>query len=313
MYKNFKLSKALEYGNRGWHVLPLHSAWKTKDLKKVRCSCAKGYNCKNMGKHPRLYNGVKGATTDLNAINEWWKEWPLANIGVATGSVSGFWVIDIDLKKGKNGWESLVKQYGDDLDIDKQTELLQQTASGSFHVLVYSDENIIPMNKVGVFSGIDVRSNGGYIVVSPSTIGDSDYKWNNIELEPAEFKKWSLDIALRSLKQDETPVDKTHSGIDLESIYQAGIPEGTRDDTLFRVANKLRITGVPYDIARFVMIRMAEKCEPFDTEVQDKVIHKLDYAYTFNKPKSKEERKKFMENIDTSTELSVLISKMKGD
>lgn len=313
MYKNTRLPTALEYAKRGWHVLPLHSAWKTKDLKQLRCSCAKGYGCKNMGKHPRLYNGVNGATTDLDIISNWWKEWPLANLGVATGSVSGFWVIDIDLKKGKNGWESLVNQYGEDLDIDKQTELLQQTASGSFHVLVYSDEEIIPMNKVGVFTGIDVRSDGGYIVVSPSTIGNNEYQWNNIELEPAEFKKWSLDVALRSMQQDEKQIDKSHIGVDLEAIYQEGIPEGTRDDTLYRVANKLRITDIPYDVAKFIMIRMGEKCEPFDAEVQDKVIQKLDYAYTHNHPKSKEERKRFMEQIDTATELSVLISKMKGD
>ena len=314
MYKDIILNKALEYADRGWSVFPLHSAWRTKDLKEVRCSCAKGYNCKHKGKHPRLYNGVKGATTDMNMIDSWWKEWPLANIGVATGNISGFWVIDIDIKeKDKNGWNSLVEQYGENLDIDKQTELLQRTASGSFHVLVQSDEEIVPMNKVGIFPGIDVRSDGGYIVVSPSKIGDGFYEWNNFELEPAEFKKWSLDIALRSLKQDEIHIDKTHVGVNLEEIYQNGIPDGTRDDTLYIVANKLRITDVPYDIAKFVMIRMGERCEPFDAEVQEKVIEKLDYAYSHNKPKSKEERRKFMEQINSATELSVIISKMKGD
>jgi len=313
MYQNHRLAHALEYINRGWPVLPVHSAWVTKDLKKLRCSCPKGYNCKPKGKHPRLYNGVKGASTDPLQIKEWWGEWPLANIGVATGSASGFWVIDIDIKEGKkSGWESLVEQYGD-IEIDKQTELLQRTASGSFHVIIETDTEIKPMNKVGVLPGVDVRSDNGYIVVAPSKIGDAEYSWNDITLPPAEFKHWSLDIALRSLKQDENPIDKTHIGVDLEDIYQNGIPDGERDDTLYRIANKLRIMDVPYQVALFIMIRMGERCKPFDAEAQEMVISKLDYAFEHNKPKTWEERKHFMEQIDTATDLSVLISKMKGE
>ena len=41
-------------------------------------------------------HGCNDATTDKNQINKWWKEYPRANIGVATGTVNGFIVLAVD-------------------------------------------------------------------------------------------------------------------------------------------------------------------------------------------------------------------------
>ena len=60
-------------------------------------------------KAPYTPHGCKDAKTDLRAIKSWWKRWPDANIGIATGSISGGIVvidIDIDEDKGVYGDES---------------------------------------------------------------------------------------------------------------------------------------------------------------------------------------------------------------
>src|SRR5687767_11602324 len=81
------LKAALAYASRGWPVLPLHSP------QDGQCSCRK-QNCQNIGKHPWLPNGLKGASADPNTIRSWWLRWPTANVGIITGKESGFVVLD---------------------------------------------------------------------------------------------------------------------------------------------------------------------------------------------------------------------------
>src|SRR6266536_5019093 len=85
---------ALAYAKKGWHVLPLH----TPDSQ-APCSCLKA-NCDSIGKHPRTMHGLKDATTDETAIRRWWDMWPKANVGIVTGRVSGFVVLDVDPQHG---------------------------------------------------------------------------------------------------------------------------------------------------------------------------------------------------------------------
>ncbi len=301
MRKNLRLEYALAYARRGWAVLPLHSAWIPKGHKDLRCSCVKGFNCKAKGKHPRIHTGSRGASRDPEEIKTWWEEWPLANIGVATGEISDFWVIDIDFKQ-QNGWESLTNHYGT-LPIDKDTELIQQTTTGGFHILVEWDSVYKPMNKTAVFPGVDIRSDGGYIVVAPSTIGPADYQWNNLDNQPAPFKEWTLDISQRS----QVAVSKLDKGdgpaLDLEITYQQGIPEGERDDTLVRIAGKMLHANVPYEIAQFVMVRMGERCIPFDAEIQEKLTSVLEYVYEHYPSAEQLKKRKRNEELLTGNEM----------
>ena len=43
----------------------------------------------SIGKHPRTRHGVRDITTDLEQITIWWRQWPNANVGIATGQPSG--------------------------------------------------------------------------------------------------------------------------------------------------------------------------------------------------------------------------------
>jgi hypothetical protein len=84
---------ALEYGRRGWRVLPLHAVDHLGE-----CTCGDS-TCKSPAKHPRTADGVKSASADPAQIAEWWGRWPSANVGIATGPESGLWVLDLDHSK----------------------------------------------------------------------------------------------------------------------------------------------------------------------------------------------------------------------
>ena len=124
---------ALSYAKKGWFVFPIRKGTTDK---------------------PRVKWGTE-ATTDEKIIRNWWEAWPDDNIGVACGP-SGLCVIDLDMKKGKNGQASL-----DQLELDHGAlpeTLRARTPSGGFH-LYFKGLARTTVEQVG--PGIDTRSAGG--------------------------------------------------------------------------------------------------------------------------------------------------------
>lgn len=140
------LDSALGYAAKGWRVLPV---------------------CKE-SKRPKNRNGSTGATADRDQIVNWWNEYPAANIGIATGPESGFWVVDIDMKDGVNGWQSLVNVFGTRFDFDIAKYRAARTATGGIHFLFRWEDGIDVHNAQGILAGVDIRGHGGYIVAPPS-------------------------------------------------------------------------------------------------------------------------------------------------
>ena len=60
--KKETLEWALLYIEKGWAVFPIHSV-----TPEGRCSCNSD-ECKDIGKHPRLPNGLKGASSEKEDI-----------------------------------------------------------------------------------------------------------------------------------------------------------------------------------------------------------------------------------------------------
>lgn len=160
------LPYALDYASRHWHVFPIYT------VRNGKCAC--GQNCDTPAKHPMVSGGVYAATIRLPQIKEWWSKWPDANIGIATGQVSGIFVVDVDTRHdGEASLQELVKQYG----IVEGTPLVVITGGGGRHILFEHPGLKIP-NKVKLADGLDIRGDGGYIVAPPSLhISGQRYRW----------------------------------------------------------------------------------------------------------------------------------------
>lgn len=170
-----KLEAALKYAIRGWKVFP----------------CSANAKTPLAGSH-----GVKDASADPAVINQWWAEHPDANIGLACGSASGVWVVDIDVRPetNVNGLDSIREKK---LKLPKDA-LIQRTPSGGYHFLFKCDGEK-PANKNGFLRGVDIRGDGYYIVVTPSIINGKEYSWMNegaalLEF-PEEFKPTKAAVA----------------------------------------------------------------------------------------------------------------------
>jgi len=148
------LDAALSYAARGWLVFPAHSITARK-----KCTCART-GCGSPGKHPRTVKGVLDATTDAAQIRTWWKRWPEANIGLATGAESGLVVVDLD---GDIGRESLLAEAK----LDLPETPISLTGGGGEHLL-FRHPGARVSNRQNVCPGVDVRGDGGYIIAPPS-------------------------------------------------------------------------------------------------------------------------------------------------
>jgi Bifunctional DNA primase/polymerase, N-terminal/Primase C terminal 1 (PriCT-1) len=127
------LENALALAAAGVGIFPCHR------VVDGECTCGKA-GCKSPGKHPRsspsLKDGAKGATTDPDLINQWWKAWGKAGRLNFGQTLRGRAVVDIDVADGKPGlatWESLTADAPEDWAHDTLT---YQTGRGGTQ-LVY--------------------------------------------------------------------------------------------------------------------------------------------------------------------------------
>lgn len=88
---------------------------------------------------------------------------PNALIGLPTGAITGIAVLDIDVKNGKDGFAAVPGWRG-------MSPLRSHTASGGAHLFFRADQ---PIRCATGRDGVDVRGEGGYVIVPPS----EGYSW----------------------------------------------------------------------------------------------------------------------------------------
>ncbi|HEY0379851.1 MAG TPA: bifunctional DNA primase/polymerase [Pyrinomonadaceae bacterium] len=209
-------------------------------------------------KSPYTANGFKDATRDASIIRLWARKWPEANIGVPTGEVSGWLALDIDPRHGGDvSLTSLIEEHG-----DGWLETMQaRTGGGGHHIIFKYPQGSNIRNSAGrLGEGIDVRGEGGYIIVPPSLHASGrPYEWlNNLEL--AEPPEWLIKL----LTIESQPVAaKVRSGARSGASIGAVIPEGERNEALFKIGCALRGQGVGSAEIEAELLRInRERCAP---------------------------------------------------
>ncbi len=168
---------AIEYAEMGWHVFPL-----IPNTKK-----------------PLTPQGYKNATTNLNKIHHWWSRNPKANIGISTGTSSQIFVIDIDRKNGVDGLESI---KGNAIPACPTVK----TPTGGYHYYFAQSKPL--KTRVGALSGVDFKSDGGYVVAPPSIVDSKPYTWDldhDLNLPPQSIPDWVFNVTRQVQKVEKIP------------------------------------------------------------------------------------------------------------
>ena len=232
------LDAALKYATQGRSVFPLK--WAVDG----GCSCGEK-DCDSPAKHPNTPNGLTDATTDAEVIRQWWSEHPQANIGLVMGG--GLLAIDID---PRHGGDESIADLGDLPDT-----VTALTGGGGRHLIYHIKEDC--GNRIGILPGVDIKCKGGYIVAPPSLhVSGKRYQWE-VDHAPGETMKPALlpDVFKGLMQNGQRPP------VDVGEVL-AGVPEGQRDNELFRAACSLRRANVPQDMAEQLVLEAAAKCAP---------------------------------------------------
>ena len=196
------------------------------------------FPCSPTSKKPLTPHGCKDAKKSVGAIKAWWKKWPDASIGIATGSVSGLIVIDEDLDedKGLNGYEAVGEWERINGTLPETVQCI--TGRGGYH-LYYQYDGTDIKNRAGILDGVDVRGEGGYVIAPPSMHPNgTEYQWEDA---PDEIPLAQIDETVRRFLFGENEKPRTASDFKVPDR----IPSGKRNDTLFRLACSMQSQGLP--------------------------------------------------------------------
>lgn len=194
------LEAAITHARNGYHVFP----------------------CKPKDKRPATPNGFKDATTDETTIRAWWKENPEYNIGLPTGTVNGFWTLDVD---GSEGHKSL-RTF--EQDVPKDVPVVHTPNNGSHLYFAYDERAEELSNTVRSIPGLDVRTEGGYVIAAGSVLDVGEYRYRSERTDPVEAPTSLVSALVEASKRvlASRPVEAT-------------IEDGSRNSTLFSRARSL--------------------------------------------------------------------------
>ena len=220
-------------------------------------------------KEPITQHGFQNATTDPRQIKLWWTKRPNANIGIATGQISGGLVaidMDIDKEKGKDGYHVFMDWCKNNF-LMLPDSWLSITGRGGYH-LFYKSAFKVP-TKRDWLQDVDIRGDGGYVVAPPSIHPNgTTYEW---EQDPGEYELITTDDM-----DVEFVMNSVIASVELSNNEPLKvpdeIPEGSRDETMFKLACKYQAMGMSDEAMLAALLAENEKrCKP---PLDEKTIRK---------------------------------------
>lgn len=172
-------------------------------------------------------------------IRSWVEQWPDMNLGLVTGRVSGVVAVDIDGPNGATWAEA---------NLDKVA--IQTTGKDyGFHVF-FRQNGVQVKNAVRITPEVDVRGDGGYVVIAPSIHPNG----KQYELHFGPGKTWAdlpdwKGIAAEENRQEAEATQTTGTRYGLAALKDeikklCAAEPGTQNDTLTRTAFSLgRLIG----------------------------------------------------------------------
>lgn len=218
----------------------------------------------------RAITAYKDKTFSELEIKRLWRDNPDANIALKT---TDFFVIDIDVREGVDGYESFnqweLKDY-----IPKT--LQATTPSGGRHIFLKKPEGFNLSQDIKVKPGIDIKCHvNNYVLVAPSNNIKGTYKWDRATEEIAEAPEEIIRLLQKERPQRSiqftTKYSQDYSSKTAKLFEQIvfGLgDEGGRNNTLASFVGGLLLRGVDEE-ATYQLARIANHYTPSPLSSQE--------------------------------------------
>ncbi len=240
---------AITYARRGWAVLPIFT------VHNGACTCASGARCSSPGKHPILMGGVNAATKNVDEVARLWREHPHANVGIATGRMSGIIALDVD---PRNGGRETSRCLAVELGAPPRTVCADTGGDGYHRFFLYPDTPLATRHALDNLPGLDVQSDGAYVVAPPSRHASGQlYQWRQ-NRDPTTLPLAALpERWLARLRKFDVPSSSA------PTTTSSMISEGGRNTHLTSRAGALRQAGLSADgLLAALKVENTERCTP---------------------------------------------------
>lgn len=228
------LESARKYQSLGWSVFPVQ------------------------GKVPTTLHGVLDASTEDRLAEIWFERHPGRGVAVATGKVSGVWVLDLDGSVGRESFTNLQEVNG-----EVPRTVASRTGNG-WHLFWKMPDGDIRNSASQVAEKVDVRGTGGYVVLPPSPHESGrNYGWlpgrSPHEIEVAEAPAWLVEL----VKAPKVEVRNGERVTIPDIIPEGGGLFGGRDEAMFRIGCSLRAKGLSEEaIFAALLVENRDRCMP---------------------------------------------------
>jgi hypothetical protein len=233
-------------------------------------------------KFPPLWEGwPQRATSDAAALQNWPQD---ANIGV---HCEGLLVIDVDVAKGGGGSLAYLQAV-----YDLPETLTTITPSGGKHLFYRLPKGHpgVPNSVERVAKGIDIRSDGGYVLAPGSETPAGRYRFER-EAEIADAPEWLIAKAGTVVPKTGTnePVPDAPDAVlqraaDWLAKAEPAIEGQGGDAHTFAVAARLRDFGVSEAQAVQLLLEWNGRCSPPWTPAEIGIKCRNAYQYGQNEP-----------------------------
>lgn len=234
------LNDAIQYRKLGWSVFP--ACWPIDG----KCGCGRGHEGNDIAKAPLVkWGDYKKRLPTMEEIIAWWTEYPNANIACATGEVSGIAVVDLE-HEGLAMAQKLGLHSG----------LISLTGKGRHLIYRWPGEAVCNKVAMAKIRGLDVRGDGGYIILPPSRHQTGKrYRWaTGITSHLPVFPSQLIETVSSggSSPSSNTKVQSKLTGHIAELL--GGLSDGNRNNTLAQVVGRLhRDRWTPGDIRSLLL------------------------------------------------------------
>ena len=225
---------ALAYAQLGWRVFPLAP------------------RSKRPLRSPSFYE----ATWDAATLRAWWSTAGRCNIGLATGA--GLIALDFDPAHGAGPWW---QEHGPAL----RHTVAARSGNGGWHLLLRVPPACAIRNSSSKLApGVDVRGDGGYLVVAPSVhpLG-RPYRWVRGQ-SPWDCALAPLpDALIHTLTRAGPARPPPRPSPTIPTATPTAIPTGQRNTTLTSLAGTMRRRNFsPTAISAALLIENGTRCRP---------------------------------------------------